>query len=149
MATATYDALIGALIGLVRAANGSSYGLTTAETDHLILQGLTSDAHSGDLHDLISQTEAEKARLAPNCALCTASCGRTQNYDMALLQNEAEDTRTLKYRILAASRTAADRLLSASPCRESCRILYKTLFVLGEAWSAEQLEGVLAELTDN
>ena len=145
----THDTLIGALIGLVRAADGSSYGLTTDETDRLILEGLTADpqAESAELQALVQRIEAEKHRLAPNCALCTASCGRTENYDMALLKTAREELRERKHRILASAREIANCLHSSgSPTRESCRILYRALFALGEEWSAGQLENVLAAL---
>ncbi len=146
MTETTRDSLTGALIGLVRAANGSSYGLTTAETDALLLRGLTAAEDFGTTA-LLRQAEAEKARLAPNCALCTASCGRTENYDVTLLRSEAEPARTQKLRILAAARELAGRLSSAeSPSRESCLILYQALFAIGEPWDGEQLEGLLRKL---
>lgn len=52
------------------------------------------------VREMIDRVHAEKARLVPNCAACAASCGRTDDYDMAQLWNAQEDIRSLKSLIL-------------------------------------------------
>ena len=148
-ASVLQDALTGALIGLVRAADGSSYGLTTEETDLLIVEALAA-AHktdSGRLQSLLSRVGKEKARLAPNCAACTASCGRTQDFDLKELRLLPEEIRDLKTRILMALQDSAVYIRSGRAVdRAHCRLFYKALFAIGDYWGAERLRGLLKEL---
>ena len=59
------------------------------------------------VREMIDRVHAEKARLVPNCAACAASCGRTDDYDMAQLWNAQEDIRSLKSLILFGVRGMA------------------------------------------
>ena len=87
------DELVGALIGLARAANA---GKPTEQTDALVLKGLFTTITNVNFNNhtiqiLTEEIEREKGRL------CARPC---ENYDMRLLWNDGEDIRSLKSLIL-------------------------------------------------
>ncbi len=139
--------LTGVLIGLTRAADDYN---CTEETYSLFLQGLKM---SGDptrtkqsLTGMIRAAHEEKHRLVPNCAQCSDPCGRTEDYDMALLQKDGKAVASLKvlllYTLCHFAHTGAENL--ANP--ENVRILMRVLFVVGEELEAEQMLPYLQEL---
>ena len=87
------DALIGALIGLARAAKT---GKPTVQTDELMLKGLFTtitnvNFNNATIEKLKGEIEAEKERLAP---------GKAENGDLRRLWEADEDIRSLKSLIL-------------------------------------------------
>ena len=83
--------------------------------------------------------EAEKHRVAPNCANCTMRCGNTDNYDLARLWNAPAEVRTLKLELLAA-------LFALAQCRSTERIadeIRNDLFVLAEDWDTTLLSPIV------
>ena len=87
------DALIGALIGLARAAKA---GKTTTRTDELMLKGLFTtitnvNFNNETIERLKKEIEAEKERLAPQ---------KAENGDLRRLWEADEDIRSLKSLIL-------------------------------------------------
>lgn len=80
------DTLLGALVGLARSTVNEP---KTEDTDRILAAGLRlaadprpSRARCSGMTDIV---EAEKHRVAPNCAACAMPCGNTSNYDLARL----------------------------------------------------------------
>lgn len=139
--------LTGALIGLARAVDGNEH-LVTSELDKLVLEGLLATLPNANfqeeaLTELIKKVQAAKYEIVPDCAACTNACGRTADYDLELLWQEQEDTRSLKALILFGIRGAADHIYHAEVQeygdKEILEAIYKALFALGIEWDAEDL----------
>ena len=99
--------LIGALIGLGRAVWGNP---TSPETDRVMLDALGIAAGSGDpeaLNRAALAVREEKFKAVPNCRTCAAPCGRTSDYDLALLTLEPADRQAAKRVLLRAMLDAA------------------------------------------
>ena len=141
------DQLTGALIGLARAVDGNEH-LVTPEMDKLVLEGLFTtltnvNFHEESLTELIKKIHAAKYELVPDCETCTNACGRTDDYDLELLWQEQEDTRSLKSLILFGIRGVAAYAYHAEVLgyrdKEISEFIYKTLFALGIEWDVEDL----------
>ena len=141
------DQLTGALIGLARAVDGNEH-LVTPEMDKLVLEGLFAtltnvNFHEESLTELIKKIHAAKYELVPDCETCTNACGRTDDYDLELLWQEQEDTRSLKSLILFGIRGVAAYAYHAEVLgyrdKEISEFIYKTLFALGIEWDVEDL----------
>ena len=141
------DQLTGALIGLARAVDGNEH-LVTPEMDKLVLEGLFTtltnvNFHEESLTELIKKVRAAKYELVPDCETCTNACGRTDDYDLELLWQEQEDTRSLKSLILFGIRGVAAYAYHAEVLgyrdKEISEFIYKTLFALGIEWDVEDL----------
>ena len=112
----TEDKIISALIGLVRACNNNP---KTADTDSLVIKALAFPLLCPEYDDkllrkIIDEIYAEKNLVAPGCAVCTAPCGNTSDYDMRRIYEADDAIRKVKLQIL-------ERLqkLAAYACR-SC-----------------------------
>ena len=147
------DRLTGALIGLARAADTSPDA--GPETWQLMIEGLFATLTNvnfdpDSLNALTWRVRAEKQRLVPDCAVCTAPCGRTGDYDLAQLWGAQEDIRSLKSLLLFGSRGMAAYAYHAMVLGyrdESVeRFLSKALFAVGEDWSMEELLPLVLEL---
>lgn len=147
------DRLTGALIGLARAADTSPDA--GPETWQLMIEGLFATLTNvnfdpDSLNALAGRVRAEKQRLVPDCAVCTAPCGRTGDYDLAQLWGAQEDIRSLKSLLLFGSRGMAAYAYHAMVLGyrdESVeRFLSKALFAVGEDWSMEELLPLVLEL---
>lgn len=145
--------LIGALIGLARSIDGNE-DLVTPETDELILQSLlsahsASDIPNADIHELLDRILEEKKRFVPGCFYCTASCGRTDDYDMNLLQSASEDIRHLKSLLLFSAYTIAVYTFRAFAKGLTdmtiSRFLYKALYVIGMDCDCQALLPIIQE----
>lgn len=145
------DELTGALIGLARACANNP---KTEDTDRLILEGLFTTVTNVSFHDetlqiLIDKVNEEKTRIVPGCALCTARCGNTDNYDMSRIWNAEEDIRSLKSLILFGIRGMAAYAWHAAMLgytdEEVTGFFYKALFVLAENWGMDELLPVVME----
>lgn len=117
------DKIISALIGLVGACNNNP---KTADTDNLVIRALAfpllcPEHDDKALRELIDEIYAEKNSVAPGCAVCTAPCGNTSDYDMRRIYEASDEIRKVKIRILEKLRK-----LAAYICRnqESGRIPY-------------------------
>lgn len=131
--------LTGALIGLSRAAQGNE-DLLTPETDRVVIHGLLSTApdhtiHPASLRSLLQQADDQKRLLVPGCFTCTASCGRTDNYDLDAIASDLEETRTVKLHLLSELRTLANfcarQIALGASQAETMPIFYQALFVIG------------------
>ena len=78
------DTLLGALVGLARSTVNEP---KTEDTDRILAAGLRlaadPEAAESALLRMTDIVEAEKHRVAPNCAACAMPCGNTSNYDLA------------------------------------------------------------------
>ena len=132
--------LTGALIGLARASEGNE-DIINEETNQVILEGLAATLPNANYnHDtlkgLLDRVQAEKKRLVPNCFSCASSCGRTDNFDMQLLEQEEEDIRAVKSLILFNIRSIAAYVyqvvsLGYSMEQEMMSFFYNTLVIIG------------------
>ena len=147
------DELTGALIGLARAISGDSASSESAY--RILIDGLFATITNVNFDDeaireLLEQVHAEKNRLAPNCAGCAASCGRTQDYDMRDMWEADEDIRSLKSLILFGIRGTAAYAYHAMALgytdEELNRFFCKALFALGEDWGMEELLPIVLEV---
>ena len=145
------DKLMGAIIGLARAAEGNEDRLTP-ETDQVIALSLltTPGTDSETLTELLRCIDAEKKRLVPDCYTCAAPCGRTADYDMAGLWHSPADIRCLKCLILASIRNLASyAALFKYQYTELNQYFYKALSIIGiDGWGASYLQSIAAEAVE-
>ena len=147
------DELTGALIGLARATdNAPDVNETTWRIliDGLLATGTDADPGEETLREMIGRVHAEKTRLVPDCAVCTAPCGRTADFDMAQLQNAPENIRCIKSDILSGARcmaTHVHRSMAQSGVDGNVgRFLALALFAVGEDWDADELQSIVKKL---
>lgn len=101
--------LTGALIGLARATRQNPKTETTCDRLQDALRMLATSDDAGELRQQIDAIRAEKALVAPGCAVCTARCGFTDDYDMRRLELAEPSVRHAKALILHALLGAAVR----------------------------------------
>ena len=147
------DELTGALIGLARAADNAPD--VNAGTWRTMIEGLFTTVtnvnfNEKTVREMIDRVHAEKARLVPNCAACAASCGRTDDYDMAQLWNAQEDIRSLKSLILFGVRGMAayahHALVLGYTDEEVNRFFVKALLAVGDDWDMNGLLPIVMEV---
>ena len=147
------DELTGALIGLARAADNAPD--VNAGTWRTMIEGLFTTVtnvnfNEKTVREMIDRVHAEKARLVPNCAACAASCGRTDDYDMAQLWNAQEDIRSLKSLILFGVRGMAayahHALVLGYTDEEVNRFFAKALLAVGDDWDMNGLLPIVMEV---
>lgn len=132
------DRVLGALIGLARATDGSEH-LINADATGLIINAFRSE---GTEAELLRRIAEEKAKMVPNCLTCANPCGRTSDYDVSRLQLEPPEIRAEKERILALLHA-----LAASFSRRHDSLFYKGLALIGiEGLSADYLAATANEL---
>ncbi len=146
------DALTGAMIGLVRAADGMEL---TGHSCKLLIRGLFTtitnvNFNAVTLRALIDEVHAEKASYVPGCASCAAPCGRTEDYDMSRVWDAQEDIRSLKSLILFGIRGMAAyayhaQVLGYSDQRVN-EFFAKALFAIGEDWGMDELLPIVLEV---
>lgn len=96
------DKIISALIGLAGACNNNP---KTAITDSLVIKAmafpsLCSEYDDKAFHEIVDDIHSEKNSVAPDCAVCTAPCGNTSDYDMCCIYEADDIIRTVKLKIL-------------------------------------------------
>lgn len=140
MHTDKQNNLLGAMIGLVRAAskNGS-----TLSTDSLLLKGIKALREAQETDALCEAIREEKFTVVPNCRYCAMPCGSTSDADMKSVWNAREEVVTVKEAIFAH---LMEYVWDESKEFE-LYYLHKGLFVLGEDDTPEVLKAVLDELT--
>ncbi|MBQ8612380.1 MAG: hypothetical protein IJ412_11840 [Oscillospiraceae bacterium] len=136
-------ALLGELIGIARAVDGSEH-LIRPETDALLRQALAACGNRPDaetLHTLLLHAKQEKRALVPGCFACEAPCGRTAAYDLSDMDAEPAEVRAVKTAVLHTLFSAAKNPLFP------VRSLYPALFSVGlRDMSAGELQFYLTEL---
>ena len=147
------DELTGALIGLARAAEGTT--VPTETTYQAIIEGLfttiTNVSFDNDaINDVIKKVREEKEKLVPNCSSCQAHCGRNDEYDMNELWNDNEDIRSLKSLILFGIRGMAAYAYHAKVLgysdEEVNEFFCKALFMIGYGDGIETLLPVVLKV---
>lgn len=138
--------IISVLIGLVRACDSNP---KTENTDRLLVKALAFAPSAPEPDDietarLIDEIRAEKNRVAPGCALCTAPCGNTSDYDMSRIDCCGEEIRDIKIQILSELYEIA----ASAECftEPETALLYKSLSFVSYDMKKEALEALLAEL---
>ena len=130
------DALVGALIGLARAAK---VGKPSTRTDELVLKGLFTtitnvNFNNETIERLISDIEAEKARICPT---------KAENYELRRLWDGDEDVRSLKSLILFGVKGMAayawHAFILGKTDGEVNRFFYDALCAIGEEKSPDEL----------
>lgn len=149
------DRLTGSLIGLARALGGNE-DLITPETDKLFVEGLFTavtnvNFNNETINALTERIEAEKRRIVPDCAVCSSSCGRTDDYDMQKLWNADPDIRSLKSLILFGVRGMAAYAYHADVLGyrdETVNAFFrKALFAVGmDDWGMDELLPVVMQV---
>ena len=144
MLNETQNALLGAMIGLVRAAEKNG---KTDETDRLLLEGCAAVQNDAVTETLLRRVQTEKQKAAPGCALCAMPCGSTDDADMtAVWRGEARSV-ALKKEILEQVFILANRLLKKTSGDENeVYFLHKGLFYIGEYAVPDELTAVLKEI---
>ena len=81
----TWDALLGALVGVVRAEQKNA---KTVETDRVLFEGFAALAEDDEtaLQNMLACAHAEKNRIAPDCAYCAMPCGSTSDLDFGTVR---------------------------------------------------------------
>nr|WP_040427883.1 hydroxylamine reductase [Acetivibrio cellulolyticus] len=141
------DELTGALIGLARsaAANNSKLGKTT---HRVMIEGLFTtitnvNFNNETINEQIAAVKREKDALAGQCACCSSTCAKTDDYDMKDLWNDNEDIRSLKSLILFGLRGVAAYAYHAMVLgytdEEVNDFFYKGLLAVGEDLDMNQL----------
>ena len=139
------DKLTGALIGLARAASGNT---PSPSTHRAMIEGLFTTITNVNFNEeticqQIENVTREKNALLPGCGDCAQPCGRTEDYDMGLLWNADEDTRSLKSLILFGLRGMAAYAYHAMVLgysdEEINTFFYEGMFAIGEDLNMEQL----------
>ncbi|MBD5533029.1 MAG: hypothetical protein HDQ98_12700 [Lachnospiraceae bacterium] len=96
------DQIISVLIGLVGACNNNP---KTTDTDDLVIKALAfplifPEYDDTALQKMIDDIYSEKNSVAPGCAMCTAPCGNTSDYDMRRIYEADDEIRKVKLQIL-------------------------------------------------
>lgn len=130
------DELLGALVGLARAAASEP---KTADTDEVLNAGLRlaaqPDASEEKLRRTLAIVRTEKQRVAPGCASCAMPCGNTADYDLTRLWHAPEPILNLKIQMLSAAAALARK----RPSGDAQTAVYQVLFTLAENWDEELL----------
>ena len=113
------DRIISVLIGLVRACNNNP---KTAATDSLVVKALAFPLlcpNCGDkaVNEIIDEIRTEKNSVAPGCAVCTAPCGNTSDYDMRRIY-EVDEHFNIK---LLKNQTVGNAFTTYFQRRTSCK----------------------------
>ena len=147
------DELTGALVGLAHALDNAPE--VNEGTWQLIIEGLFTTVtnvsfNEKTLCELIDRVHEEKASLLPSCAVCSSTCGRTDDYDMEKVWNAQEDIRSLKSLILFGIRGMAayahHAMVLGYTDEEVNRFFAKALFAIGEDWGMDELLPIVMEV---
>ena len=103
------DELTGALIGLARACENNPHDESVTD---VLIEGLFTTITNVNFNDETIKEITEKVRkkkyeVVPNCSICTAKCGNTDDYDVKKIWDADEDIRSLKSLILFGIRGMA------------------------------------------
>lgn len=149
---ALQDEVTGALIGLALAARDGGH---TEKTDQIIAEGLfttvTNVSFDQDaLATMLAKIRAEKTAITEKCARCAASCDKFNEYDIAAIWQEDEDTRSLKSLILFGLRGmgayAYHAMVLGYNSETVSAFLHKSLSALSEEHSVKELIDLTLEL---
>lgn len=166
--TSYNNKLAGALVGLARASEQKTLADSSAEA---MIEGLAL-AHSLGLflsvlpgpepeeEEIRQQIDAcvdrihgEKALMAPDCAACQYSCGRTFDYDMEEIYGASESLRTAKVTLFARLCAIAARLRERpdGSCNTASvlQFLSDSMFLISCTYHPDQLADPLKQAADH
>lgn len=158
--------LLGAAVGLVRAADSNSrtnegtfallikaFSLlkqfaeavcsadTVGETEAEMTQA---ELLKSKLPEAVEKIHAEKHRLVPDCSSCAAPCGRTEDYDVRRIIDAPPEIRTAKLCLVQSLlNTAVGRPFGDE---NTFMCIARGIFMLGEDCTAEELNGSASEI---
>ena len=128
------EKLMGALIGIARATDGSEHLITPRVTAFLRRALKEHTAEEAVFDRLLREAEEVKRSMVPDCFLCANPCGRTSDYDLREMQREPAAVRDKKLEIIQALR---------SPDALADGAVYRGLFAIGlEGYTPEELKTV-------
>lgn len=139
------DELIGALIGLARAAETKS---RNKNTDLLMLEGLFTTVTNvsfddSSLETLLTKIGNAKDSLSEKCCCCSKGCTSVEDYDMSCLWKDNDDIRSLKSLILFGVKGIAAYAYHAYVLGyeddEIFDFMYKAMLAIGGDLSADEL----------
>ena len=141
---AEYRTFLGALIGLARTIDSDEQNVVP-DTWVILAEGLLPEPESMTATALRAMTDRlhdEHARLSPQCALCTAPCGRKADCDISALR-DSEEAQRLKREIFTSARGIAAGVAGHRGQDDAeNRLLLRAVFSLGEDWDEEFLREV-------
>lgn len=135
--------MLGDLIGLARATDGSEHLINPDATALIRVCLGTYDRGEGDFEELITQIDFVKRQMIPDCYLCANPCGKTSPFNMEKLKSEPDDLQQKK------------QLLLQSLCRNHTKcvdntvekLFYQGLIALGiEYISISTIESITSQL---
>ncbi len=145
------DRIISALIGLVGACNNNP---KTADTDSLVIKALAFQLLCPEYDDMalqgiVNDIYSEKNSVAPGCAVCTAPCGNTSDYDMRRIYEADDGIRNAKLRVLEKLQQLAAYICRCQKagttlCTDSS-FFYKALSYVSYDMDEAALLGLLSE----
>lgn len=146
--------LLGAAVGLVRAADSNSR--TDEGTFALLIKAFSllkqfaeaemtqAELLKSKLPEAVEKIHAEKYRLVPDCSSCAAPCGRTEDYDVRRIIDAPPEIRTAKLCLVQSLlNTAAGRPFGDE---NTFMCIARGIFMLGEDCTAEELSGSASEI---
>ena len=119
--------LLGELIGVARATDGSEHLISPALTAELLRLLRIAAAGEASAEDCEAAVRAKRS-IVPNCFSCANPCGRTFAFDLKELSKEDPELRQLKELLLQAAMDLAVRP-ALSPAQEP--LLYTALTAVG------------------
>lgn len=144
--------LLGALVGIGRAAESSAH-LIDRSLDLYVLKALAacndSNISDGEAIEFVRAINEEKAILVPDCSSCSAPCGRTDDYDLDMMNEESTDIINIKEQIISATINKASDLLPRAEDGESLLLFpfYRALYSMGARdWTLDNYQSVIDEI---
>lgn len=155
----TVSELIGALIGLARAAENNAAERTIKviyESLALIIRDVT--AQNDSFTNQIDIIRQERFALAPMCRECASPCGRTDEYDIKQILSADDEIRALKiqlinsiiqlgYNLDYASRYG-NLVFKTDYLNRAGTLLCEGLFLLGYDCDKNTLFGIIKRLNE-
>ena len=148
------DRIISALIGLVGACSNNP---KTVGTDSLVMKALAfpllyPEYDEKALQEIIDTIYSEKNSVAPGCAMCTAPCGNTSDYDMRRIYEAEDAICKVKLQILEKLQKLAAHVCnnqeSSMNSYIDCGFFYKALSYVSYDMGEAELLGLLKEAED-
>ena len=137
------EQLIGALIGLARAAEGNK-NRPTSKTNHIIISSLkmlfSNEVTNLAIKEQIGKIHKEKNALVPRCLTCSKQCGRNNDYDVSELMEDFSIIRDKKVTILSEILTLAE--IQSDGDDDMFPLIYDAFFFLGKKGTLIEIEHI-------
>jgi hypothetical protein len=137
------EILLGALVGLGRAAEGNK-NRPSSKTNEILISGLKmiimQDVSDSMIREQIKKIQEEKYLLIPRCLTCKKQCGRNNDYKINEFYEDYSMIREKKVTILSEILLLAE--ISTEPDERLCELLYDVLFWLGKKGTSVEIEHI-------